>query len=155
MMAFRAKVLHVIIFGLIGVTVIFYSSYLSGPVLLYHIDSDRIRNTSNLSYQISPSKTTINGNVSLSPTNNTINVHQIMKIPLDNNSVNQNITFDKTTQGVLTETLYQSGYNIPNVDLCPELGNKLKLMVGIMSAPSHMDARMAIRQTWGHYGQRA
>lgn len=30
----------------------------------------------------------------------------------------------------------------------------LQLVVGIMSAPSHTEARMAIRQTWGHFGQR-
>lgn len=41
MMAFRAKILHVIVFGLIGATVIIYSSYFTGPVLLYHIDPER------------------------------------------------------------------------------------------------------------------
>lgn len=59
-----------------------------------------------------------------------------------------------TSLGVLTEHLYESGFDIPNVDLCPDLGRKLKLLVAITSAPQHQEARMAVRQTWGHYGQR-
>lgn len=76
----------------------------------------------------------------------------VQSIPLKTS--NENITLDKTVQGIPTEHLYQSGYDIPNVDLCPNLGAKLKVVVGIMSAPSHQEARMAIRQTWGHYALR-
>lgn len=154
MMAFRAKILHVIVFGLIGVTVVIYSSYFTGPVLLYHIDSERSRNLTNTTsnhHVVPSSKASID--IGKSPSSS-----PVVLIGQQNAAAvkvqQENQTLDKTAQGILTETLYQSGYNIPNVDLCPELGNKLKLVVGIMSAPSHLEARMAIRQTWGHFGQR-
>ncbi|XP_073993761.1 beta-1,3-galactosyltransferase 5-like [Rhodnius prolixus] len=154
MMAFRAKILHVIVFGLIGATVIIYSSYFTGPVLLYHIDPERSRNITNATsshHVVASSKSSLE--IGKSPSSSPVVLigHQnaaAVKVPQENQ------TLDKTAQGILTENLYQSGYNIPNVDLCPELGNKLKLVVGIMSAPSHTEARMAIRQTWGHFGQR-
>lgn len=62
---------------------------------------------------------------------------------------------DRTEQGILTRYIYESGYEISNVELCSELGKNLQLLVAITSAPSHKDARMAIRQTWGHYSQRS
>lgn len=39
---------------------------------------------------------------------------------------------------------------MPNVDLCPDFGRRLKIIILITSAPYHFDARNAIRQTWGH-----
>jgi len=71
-------------------------------------------------------------------------------------STNSNVTSpDRTEQGILTRYLYESGFNISNVELCPDLGRNMKLLVAITSAPNHKDARMAIRQTWGHYSQRS
>lgn len=46
------------------------------------------------------------------------------------------------------------GHSLPNADLCPEMGVKVKLLILIMSAPRNKDARLSIRQTWGHYGNR-
>lgn len=57
-------------------------------------------------------------------------------------------------KGVLTSRLYDAGHDIPNIELCPDLGASLHFLVLIMSAPTHAEARMAIRQTWGHYAQR-
>lgn len=39
-------------------------------------------------------------------------------------------------------------------DKCPEQGKYMDLVIIIMSAPTHFEARTAIRQTWGHFGQR-
>lgn len=64
-------------------------------------------------------------------------------------------TSDFTEQGILTRYIYESGFDIANVELCPDLGRNLKILVAITSAPNHKNARMAIRQTWGHYGQRS
>jgi hypothetical protein len=44
-----------------------------------------------------------------------------------------------------TKDLYESGHDIPNAELCPEFGAGLKLLILITSAPSHIDARNAIR----------
>lgn len=40
-MAFRAKIFHIVILGLVGIIVIFYSSFFNGPVLVYHIETDQ------------------------------------------------------------------------------------------------------------------
>lgn len=44
-----------------------------------------------------------------------------------------------------TKDVYESGHDIPNAELCPEFGAGLKLLILITSAPSHIDARNAIR----------
>jgi len=38
---------------------------------------------------------------------------------------------------------------------CPNQGRDMDLVVIVMSAPTHLEARTAIRQTWGHFGQRS
>lgn len=50
--------------------------------------------------------------------------------------------------------MYEAGHLIPNADLCPDLGEGMKIMILVTSAPNHTDARLAIRQTWGHFNQR-
>ncbi|KAG4070258.1 hypothetical protein HA402_009821 [Bradysia odoriphaga] len=40
------------------------------------------------------------------------------------------------------------------VELCPDAGENLRLLILITSAPTHREARLAIRQTWGHYATR-
>lgn len=62
-----------------------------------------------------------------------------------------------TSLGIKTESIYEAGHmdNEININrLCPNMGSDLKLLVLITSAQAHMEARMAIRQTWGHYGTR-
>jgi hypothetical protein len=66
-----------------------------------------------------------------------------------------NTSSDFKEQGILTRYIYESGFDIANVELCPDLGKNLQVLIAITSAPSHKDARMAIRQTWGHYSQRS
>ena len=99
------------------------------------------------------------------PSNNMTTHHVafqvIQKIPPKEqvaSSTASNITTsssDSTEHGILTRYVYESGFDIANVELCPDLGKNLQLLVVITSAPSHKDARMAIRQTWGHYSQRS
>ncbi|KAK6619954.1 hypothetical protein RUM44_006354 [Polyplax serrata] len=67
----------------------------------------------------------------------------------------ENYTVDYIGQGVTTRNLYDSGFRVPNVDLCPDFGRRLKIVILITSAPSHGDARRAIRQTWGHFQMRS
>ncbi|XP_063219760.1 beta-1,3-galactosyltransferase 5-like isoform X2 [Bacillus rossius redtenbacheri] len=62
---------------------------------------------------------------------------------------------DGLDKGFLTSDIYEPGYEITSSELCPDFGSNLKLLVVITSAPSHNEARMAIRQTWGHYSQRS
>lgn len=55
---------------------------------------------------------------------------------------------------VLTGDVYVAGHETPHPELCPALGAKLQLVVLITSAPSHSQARAAVRLTWGHYAKR-
>ncbi|XP_059614035.1 beta-1,3-galactosyltransferase 5-like [Phlebotomus argentipes] len=57
-------------------------------------------------------------------------------------------------QGIRTSELYESGHSEPNPELCPAMGESIRLLILVTSAPTHYDARMAIRHTWGHYGMR-
>lgn len=59
-----------------------------------------------------------------------------------------------TLKGIRTGDLYESGHTEPNADLCPDAGESLRLLILITSAPAHQEARLAIRQTWGHYATR-
>ncbi|XP_014469067.1 PREDICTED: beta-1,3-galactosyltransferase 5-like [Dinoponera quadriceps] len=51
--------------------------------------------------------------------------------------------------------IYETGHTVPIPERCPRLGKDMDLVVIVMSAPTHLDARTAIRQTWGHFGQRS
>lgn len=54
-------------------------------------------------------------------------------------------------KAVLAQNIYVSGHVDANPAICPDMGNSLQLLIIIASAPSHSEARMAVRQTWGHY----
>lgn len=51
--------------------------------------------------------------------------------------------------------IYEAGHTVPIPERCPNFGKEMDLVIVIMSAPTHLEARMAIRQTWGHFGQRS
>lgn len=57
-------------------------------------------------------------------------------------------------KGIRTGTIYESGHLDVNPQLCPDEGDSIKLIILITSAPTHYEARLSIRQTWGHYGVR-
>ncbi|XP_017835001.1 beta-1,3-galactosyltransferase 2 isoform X2 [Drosophila busckii] len=61
------------------------------------------------------------------------------------------------SKGIPAEHIYESGHLIDEIDverICPLQGINILLLVLITSAQSHAEARMSIRQTWGHYGTR-
>lgn len=49
---------------------------------------------------------------------------------------------------------YESGFNVPHEELCPNNGRELKVLVLITTAPDHEKHRTAVRQTWGHFSIR-
>ncbi|XP_071558728.1 beta-1,3-galactosyltransferase 5 isoform X2 [Temnothorax nylanderi] len=51
--------------------------------------------------------------------------------------------------------IYEAGHTVSIPERCPNLGKNMDLVVIVMSAPTHLEARTAIRQTWGHFGQRS
>lgn len=51
--------------------------------------------------------------------------------------------------------IYEAGHTVAIPEKCPNNGKNMDLIIIIMSAPTHLEARTAIRQTWGHFGQRS
>lgn len=49
---------------------------------------------------------------------------------------------------------YESGFNVPQEELCLNNGRELKVLVLITTAPDHEKHRTAVRQTWGHFSGR-
>ncbi|XP_053659199.1 beta-1,3-galactosyltransferase 5-like [Anopheles marshallii] len=58
---------------------------------------------------------------------------------------------------IKTRDLYHSGH-LPDsacvANLCPRNGTDVTLLILVTSAPTHREQRLAIRQSWGHYGSR-
>ncbi|XP_053678495.1 beta-1,3-galactosyltransferase 5-like [Anopheles nili] len=58
---------------------------------------------------------------------------------------------------IKTRDLYHSGH-LPDgacvANLCPRNGTDVSLLILVTSAPTHREQRLAIRQSWGHYGSR-
>ncbi|XP_018325600.1 beta-1,3-galactosyltransferase 5 [Agrilus planipennis] len=79
------------------------------------------------------------------------NTSEVLSPPL---SVTNNTVVLDLTKGILTDMIYESGHTNFSAEVCPDLGKNIKLLIIITSAPSHEQARMAIRQTWGHYASR-
>lgn len=50
--------------------------------------------------------------------------------------------------------IYEAGHSIEISEKCPFFGRDMDLVIIVMSAPARFEARTAIRQTWGHFGQR-
>ncbi|KAK3865651.1 hypothetical protein Pcinc_028761 [Petrolisthes cinctipes] len=49
---------------------------------------------------------------------------------------------------------YESGFSVPQEELCLNNGRELKVLVLITTAPDHEKHRTAVRQTWGHFSGR-
>lgn len=81
----------------------------------------------------------------LAPKQHSSIIHQVPKKPV-------NVTLD-TTKGIITRSLYETGH-LDSPVICPDSGEAVRLLIIITSAPAHRDARLAIRQTWGHFGSR-
>ncbi|XP_011183549.1 uncharacterized protein LOC105212899 [Zeugodacus cucurbitae] len=67
------------------------------------------------------------------------------------------INKDDHSKGIATSEIYESGHlneEINFAKICPNDGEDLKLLILISSALNHAEARLAIRQTWAHYGTR-
>lgn len=55
---------------------------------------------------------------------------------------------------VLIKDIYESGYSQLHPELCPQRGIHLRVLILVASAPSHVEQRNAIRQTWGYFTRR-
>lgn len=72
-----------------------------------------------------------------------------------NQTIHKSKQIEDTTKGIRTSDIYEPGFLLPNEEVCGiNKGQDIRLLIMITSAPSHRDARLSIRQTWGHYATR-
>lgn len=154
------RMIHLIIVGALSLTVYVYTSYYSssGSQVRQHVSSPFYileKNVTSVS-EIEPSKQTPNASAS----SVSVNAPVISSLPSSSGtsaptpSANVTVKTPDLSKGVKTRVLYAAGHSTPRPEICPDLGSSLRLLTLIMSAPSHFNARMAIRQTWGHYASR-
>lgn len=143
MMALRVRLICMLAWTSISVFLLYYTCYHDKPWHLVY--AGFFSNDMQINGTIKPVSTS--GATSSAEKNVQKNIQPIPR--------SEEHSVDKTTQGVLTEAIYETGHSIINEQLCPNFGTDINLFVGVISAPSHEEARMAIRQTWGHYSMRS
>lgn len=147
--AAQVRLLHFGIFGLTMVSLVLYFAYVSIPQTHPTSTSLVLSQTSLESNQGS----NLVGSVPVKNDSNSgknASADSLTSV----SSSNINNTTQDLTQGVAAETIYEAGHVDVNSNICYDNGKDLQLLIIITSAPSHESARMAIRQTWGHYSQR-
>lgn len=70
------------------------------------------------------------------------------------NATSNSIQGPDLTKGVAAEKIYEAGHMHHDSEICPNMGENVKLLIAITSAPSHESARLAVRETWGHFAIR-
>lgn len=138
----QLRLRHVAMLGLLMVPVLLYLTYIPTPemphptatILTAVLLGWQTNNQSLTSQELGHNET---HNVSSSE------VPPVSNLP--NNTVHD------MSKGIAAETIYESGHTDVSLEMCPKLGRDLQVLIVITSAPSHESARMAIRQTWGHY----
>lgn len=53
----------------------------------------------------------------------------IQRIPPPANKEAANATLDATIKGVVTRSIYESGHDVPNLEICPDLGRNLQVIL--------------------------
>ncbi|XP_003696966.1 beta-1,3-galactosyltransferase 5-like [Apis florea] len=118
------------------------------------VDTYNVQNVSNLSNslittQSTSSSQTTNVSVLVSKQSNEKLQIRVEKI------INETKDVSVPPNECSARAIYEAGHMVPIPEKCPNFGKEMDLVIIIMSAPTHLEARMAIRQTWGHFGQRS
>lgn len=118
------------------------------------VDTYNVQNVSNLSNslittQSTSSPQTTNVSILVSKQNNEKLQTRVEKI------INETKDVSVPSNECSARAIYEAGHMVPIPEKCPNFGKEMDLVIIIMSAPTHLEARMAIRQTWGHFGQRS
>lgn len=118
------------------------------------VDTYNVQNVSNLSNslittQSTSSSQTTNVSIPVSKQSNEKSQTRVEKI------INETKDVSVPLNECSARAIYEAGHMVPIPEKCPNFGKEMDLVIIIMSAPTHLEARMAIRQTWGHFGQRS
>lgn len=140
----QVRLLHLAILGLATITLLLYVAYMSTP-----------QPHTTASPMVTVMEMRQMNITQAEPASNKSDSSQVRNLSSEAPPVPQiNTTQPDLTRGVPAELIYEAGHVDVNSELCPFLGKDLQLLITITSAPSHEAARMAIRQTWGHFAER-
>ncbi|XP_043471925.1 beta-1,3-galactosyltransferase 5-like [Leptopilina heterotoma] len=118
------------------------------------LSSNVSHNPTNLSTAIVMVSTSSNSQISSSSNISKLPENVKSKIMRELIKTTITTTSNSSINSNLIRAMYKSGHSISIPEQCPEFGEKMNLAIIIMSAPRNNKSRTAIRQTWGHYGQR-
>ncbi|CAK9805185.1 Beta-1,3-galactosyltransferase 1 [Anthophora quadrimaculata] len=116
------------------------------------------QNSSNLSSSVVTIESTSSSSQTLSSVNMSIATSkQTYEKPFSRveKPANESKEVSALVNGYSARAIYEAGHSVPIPEKCPNFGKEMDLIIIVMSAPTHLEARMAIRQTWGHFGQRS
>ncbi|XP_066582256.1 beta-1,3-galactosyltransferase 1-like [Prorops nasuta] len=117
-----------------------------GPLMLH--------NASNTSTQVTTISTSSSSQL-LSSSSTSTSLKQSSEKPLQvEKLINLTKSISIMVRNDSARAIYEAGHTSPIPEKCPNFGKEMELVIMIMSAPMHIEARTAIRQTWGHFGQR-
>uniref|UniRef100_A0A336M0V7 Hexosyltransferase n=1 Tax=Culicoides sonorensis TaxID=179676 RepID=A0A336M0V7_CULSO len=116
------------------------------------LDAKSTAKTSDKSNAKSAINTTQISSTTTTTTAASSNVVQKINNTSNNNKQQQNN--ETVGKVVRTNEIYEPGFTDASPDLCKNNGEQLRLLILITSAPTHHEQRLAIRQSWGHYGTR-
>lgn len=148
----QVRVLHLAILGLATATCLLYFAYMTSPQLTTTASPLRTL----VSLEVRP----LQGNISQSDQTKNTTAAPSISAPSDQPQPphpSSNVTVNTPpdlTRGVAAEIIYEAGHVDVSSQVCPDLGKDVNLLIAITSAPGHENARMAIRETWGHFGSR-
>ncbi|XP_034942398.1 beta-1,3-galactosyltransferase 5-like [Chelonus insularis] len=118
-------------------------------------NSSFFNNSNNSSIEAgSPSTSGFQLQSSISSTSNNLSINNSTIVQHESKLISDNSTVSLNIHNDTTRAIYQGGYDVAIPEKCPSSGKDMNLVIIVMSAPTHIEARTAIRQTWGHFGQR-
>jgi hypothetical protein len=153
----QVRLLHMAVLVLATATCLLYVAYITSPQLTTTASPLRTLVSSEIrAFQGNTTQAEVAKNITAAPLNSGSSEApppQPVRPSVSNVTITNNTQPD-LTRGVPAEIIYEAGHVDVSSQVCPDLGRDIKLLIAITSAPSHESARMAIRETWGHFASR-
>ncbi|KAJ3639654.1 hypothetical protein Zmor_002999 [Zophobas morio] len=153
----QVRLLHMAILVLATATCLLYVAYITSPQLTTTASPLRTLASEIRAFQGNTTQAEAARNITAAPPNSGSSEApqpQVAASIAVRNATASNSSQPDMTRGIAAEIIYEAGHVDVSSQMCPDLGRDIKLLIAITSAPSHEGARMAIRETWGHFASR-
>lgn len=147
----QVRCLHLAIFALAMIPLFLCLSYLNTTQL--HSTAAPLRNYNARVLQANTSQDENSAAADLHPSRTS----EVPPQPAPSHQINNTNSTNQgpdLTRGVAAEIIYEAGHVNVNSQICSDLGKNIELLIAVTSAPSHESARLAVRETWGHFAIR-